>query len=208
MTMDPQQARGDLARIEEIVAQTRRQIDPHAFHFVHWGVIVLVWFPLGNLLQLRGGGAPLIALNVGAIVLGMAITIVREHLLQRHPRLAGENTFLTRQVVLIVYSLVIATMVLSAVTPATELIRGENVPILWGLAYAVIAFMTGVVYERDFLFRGVFIFAGCVLAMLFQEWNGLILGPFMGLGMIVPGLRAERRVRRLLEEKVGSPELV
>jgi hypothetical protein len=202
--VDPQRARDDLARIEEIVARTRQQIDPHAFHFVHWGLIVLVWFPLGNLLQLRGGGTPLVMLNAGAVLLGMAITIVREHQLRKHPRLAGENTFLTRQVVWIVYSIVAATMVLSAVAPATELIRGENVPILWGLAYAVIAFMTGVIYERDFLFSGAFIFAGCVLAILLQEWNGFILGPFMGLGMLVPGLRAERRVRRLLEGRSMS----
>jgi hypothetical protein len=201
--MDPQRARDDLARIEEIVARTRLQIDPHAFHFVHWGLIVLAWFPLGNVLQLRGGGTPLVVLNAGAVLLGMAITVVREQLLRKHPRLAGENTFLTRQVVLIVYSVVGATMVLSAFAPATELIRGENVPILWGLAYAVIAFMTGVIYERDFLFSGAFIFAGCVLAILFQEWNGFILGPFMGLGMLVPGLRAERRVRRVSEASVS-----
>jgi len=207
--MDTPQARRDLALIADIVRKTRMRLDPHAFHFVHWGLIVTAWFPVGNLLQLQGRTAALIGLNIGCVALGTAITIVREALLARRPRLPGEDTFLTRQVTLVVYAVIAATLVLSAVAPATGLIRGENVPILWGLGYAIIAFMTGVVYGRDFLYSGVVIFLGCILAILFQPWNGFILGPFMGLGMIVPGLRAERRVRRMLEDEVGSqPEPV
>jgi hypothetical protein len=47
---------------------------------------------------------------------------------------------------------------------------------------------------------GVVIFVGCLIAMSVSEYGGYILGPFMGIGMIVPGLRAERRVRELQSE--------
>ncbi len=36
--------------------------------------------------------------------------------------------------------------------------------------------------------------------MALPDVQGWILGPVMGLGMIVPGVMAERRVRRLREE--------
>ena len=70
--------------------------------------------------------------------------------------------------------------------------------------YANLAFMTGVVYAREYLWSGAFILAGCLLAMVLEEWNGVVLGPFMGLGMIVPGLMAERRVRTLAREEAGE----
>jgi hypothetical protein len=83
--------------------------------------------------------------------------------------------------------------VLSAVAPGFGLIEPSNVPLLWGLVYANIAFMSGVVYDREFLWSGVAIFLGAVLAMAYQSYNGYILGPFMSIGLIIPGLRAERR---------------
>jgi hypothetical protein len=199
---EQQAARKELEFIQDLVSRTRQRIDPHGFHYVHWGLIVLVWFPLGNLFRSQGNNPALIGLVVGSIVLGAVLSAVREMRLARAPRLPGEDTFLTRQVVWIVYSSLVAGMLLSGLAPTLGLIDGDNVPIIWGLVYANIAFMTGVVYEREFLMYGILIFAGCVLAMVFQSYNGYILGPFMGLGMIVPGLRAERRVRRLMENKL------
>ena len=54
-----------------------------------------------------------------------------------------------------------------------------------------------IIYRRAFLVAGVVIFAGVVAAIILPQYNGFILGPCMGLGMIVPGLQAERRVRQL-----------
>ena len=79
-------------------------------------------------------------------------------------------------------------------------VEGRDVPILWGLAYANVACMTGVVYRREFLWAGLAIFAGAGLAMAFTTWSGLILGPFMGLGMILPGRRAEKSVTDVEQE--------
>jgi hypothetical protein len=73
-----------------------------------------------------------------------------------------------------------------------------------GLVYAALAFGIGVVYQREWLLSGLFIFAGAVAAILVEDYNGYITGPTMGLGLIVPGVMAERRVRRLEEEDVGS----
>ena len=41
-------------------------------------------------------------------------------------------------------------------------------------------------------------------ACLVPSHSGFILGPFMGLGMIVPGVMAERRVARLGRENGGA----
>ncbi|HZM00981.1 MAG TPA: hypothetical protein VFD43_12095, partial [Planctomycetota bacterium] len=132
-----------------------------------------------------------------ALGLGFLLSLFRELRLRRQPRLDAENTFVGQQVAWITAACLAAGFVLSAVAPAFGFVAGENVPIIWGLVYANLAAMVGIVYERDFLFSGLFIFAGVVAAICLQPWAGYVLGPIMGLGMIVPGLRAERRVRAL-----------
>jgi len=198
--MEPESARDDLSFIKQVISRTHRLIDPHAFHFVHWGGIVLVWYPLSNLLTDLGRLDWLLPLGIAAIGLGTGLSGLREMRLGRRPRLQGENTFVGRQVVWILASSLGVAGVLSGLAPATGFIEGPDVPIIWGLAYANMAFMIGVVYTRDFLVAGVFIFLGAVVAMLFQDQAGYILGPVMGLGLIVPGVLAERRVRLLQEE--------
>jgi hypothetical protein len=61
--------------------------------------------------------------------------------------------------------------------------------------------MIGVVYTREYLAAGIAILAGSLLALALPGHAGLIIGPFMGLGLIIPGLIAERRVARLRTER-------
>ena len=117
----------------------------------------------------------------------------------------GEDTFISRQVQVIILACVSAGIVLSAVGPASGFIEAPNAPILWGLVYATMAFMMGVVFDRAFLVSGIFIFVGVIAAIAQQSHAGIILGPFMGLGMIVPGRRAfMKHVERL--ERIARGE--
>ncbi len=203
---DAASASADLRYLDELLARTRERVDPHAFHYVHWGLIVLVWYPLSNLLVLADRPWFAVPLGVLALVSGGIMSVVRERRLQRSPRVVGEDPRLAKRIAIISLSAVAAGMVLSFVAPATGFVRGENVPILWGLVYASMAFHTGVVYRRSFLWAGAFIFAGVLVACVWQRYNGIILGPFMGLGLIVPGMQAERSVRALRDDTAEREE--
>jgi len=194
-------AERDLAFIREVVARSQRRIDPHAFHFVHWGAIVLVWFPLGNWFQSTGRLDLLAALGGLAMLSGCLLSGVREWRLSRSERLPAQESFVSHQVRQITLASIVAGILLSALAPATGVLRGEDVPIVWGLAYSVLAYMVGVVYERDFRLAGMAIFAGTLVAMVFREQAGYILGPFMGFGLMLPGQAAERRIRRLAAQR-------
>jgi hypothetical protein len=164
---------------------------------VHWGLIVLIWYPLANYFIDQAMYRAAIGLGIGSVVFGILLSTVRGTRLQH--RLPGDNTFITRQIFKVFIGCIGGGMVLSAVAPATEWVHGENVPILWGLIYANLAFMLGVIYNRDFVIAGAFIFAGSIVAMFLPHIQGYILGPVMGFGMIVPGMRAEARLKSLLQ---------
>ena len=190
----------DLEFINQVVQRTDRRVDPHAFHYVHWGLIVLVWYPLSNFLEQQGELRWMLYVGVGSMVLGILLSMGREMWLSRKPRLEGENTFISRQLMLATFGCIGAGIVLSGVAPSTQFIEGRNVPIIWGLVYATMAYMIGVVYRRAFLYSGIAIFGAAIAAMFFPKYNGYILGPVMGLGLIIPGVQAELRVRALQEE--------
>ena len=207
--MDTANAQSDLALVKGIVQKTSQRIDAHAFHCVHWGLIVLLWYPLANLCQQQYDIAPeaeksfwfawLLGIGIGSVTLGSLLSAFRGAKAARDPRLPGGNEYISRQLQSIAGSNILAGFALSWAAPATGFIDGPNVSIIWGLIYANMAFMMGVAYSRDFLVSGLFIFAGCIAAIVLQPFNGYILGPCMGLGMIIPGLRAEARVRRLVQ---------
>jgi hypothetical protein len=198
--MDTTRAREELRFVDELTRRARAQIDPHAFHDVHWGLIVLVWYPLENWLQAHEHPTLQVSVRVAAILIGMLLSGYREMRLARSPRFAAEDVALTRQIIGVVYASIGVGTVLSALAPSFDLIADSNIPIVWGLVYANIAFVTGLVYRRGFLLGAALIFAGVIAAIVFQPYNGYILGPCMGLGMILPGLAAEREVSRARQQ--------
>ena len=201
--MDPAAAKTDLEFVTDLVRRTSQRIDSHSYHCVHWGLIVLVWFPLANWVGNAGHWGWYAGIGIASVTLGAALSGFRSASQARSPRLPGGNTFVSTQIAWICGANIAAGGILSFVVPATGLMHGANVPILWGLVYANMAFMIGVAYSREFVVAGCVIFAATLLAIVFQDYNGYILGPAMGFGMIIPGVRAEARVRRLVAEGDG-----
>ncbi|MHC4960366.1 MAG: hypothetical protein ACYTGN_18610 [Planctomycetota bacterium] len=187
----------ELRFINDVLARTESRIDPHAFHFIIWGALVLVCYPLLNWFELAGDLRGMAWLGGGALLLGAVLSFTLEMRLARRPRLTGENTFVSRQVTRIVAINIGFGALLSAIGPGSGLVAPDAVPLVWGLAYANMAYMIGVVYRPEYLVAGLAIGAGALVAWFVPGYRGFILGPFMGLGMIIPGVLAERRVARM-----------
>ncbi len=198
--MEARAAEQELQFIRRVIERTQRRVDPHAFHFVHWGAIVLVGYPAINACTLSGRDAWVPWIGGAALLLGGILSCVREMALARQPRLPGEDFDLGRRVAWVVAANLIAGAVLSVLLPASGALAGDDVSIVWGLLYANMTVMVGILYDRAFVVAGAVIFAGTLLAILFRSYAGFLLGPFMGLGMILPSLRAERRVRAMRQD--------
>jgi hypothetical protein len=196
--MDADRAAGDLDVIRRVLEATHRRVDPHMFHFVLWGAVVLLWYPLSNWFEMQGNGLAQFVLAIVALVLGNLGSTIGEWREHRSPRLKAGDTRLAKQLGLLVWIFLGAAGVLSAALPLAG--AGKYVPHAWGFAYAMMSMTLGIVYSVEFFWSGLAIFAGAVVALFFLPYWGFILGAAMGLGILVPGLIAERRVRRLREE--------
>jgi hypothetical protein len=198
--MDGADAVDDLKVIRRVLEGTHRRIDPHLFHFIVWGGVVLVWYPLVNVLELAGRGDRVGIVCGAAIGVGVLLSAVLGFLAGRHPRLPAGNALMSRQIGGIVAAFIVPGVLLSGTLPAIQ--RGGEVfiPHVWGFLYALMLLVLGIVYSREFLGFGLFIFVASVAALAAMRYSGFILGGAMGLGMIIPGIMAERRVARMIRE--------
>jgi len=195
MALDEQGAARDLDFIRDVLTRTQRRIDAHAYQFVWWGSLVMVWYPLANFLPEHWP-----TITVTALVLGFVVSGLLGWWIGRKPRIEGDNTFIVSQIQWTVFACIGGGIVLSAIAPATGFVAGPQMNTLWALVYAVMAFFVGVVYTPEWKWSGAIIFVSALVAMFVPDWAGLIVGPPMGLGLVIPGLMAERRVRRMREE--------
>jgi hypothetical protein len=206
--MDGTTAHSDLVFLRSVLERTQRRVDPHAHHFVGWGLVVLVSYPLQNLLELRGApGSWQIAVGATALLAGIVSGVLGEMRVARRERsgeLTPEDPTFSRQVILVVWGALAPAILLSAFGVPLQLVPPHGVPIVWGFAYAALAWGMGVVYTAEFRWAAVLIFLGALVALRFPTYAGLVLGPPMGLGLLVPGLLAMRRVREQARSGAGA----
>ena len=124
--MDRDTARDDLSFIRGILERTERTVDPHAFHYVSWGAIVLIWYPLANWFELRGDFQSMAAVGITSVALGIALSCLLSWRRCSKQKLPGENTFVSRQVGMVTAGALVAAIVLSAVGPATSVTRAPS----------------------------------------------------------------------------------
>jgi len=202
--MDRTQASQDLEIIRRILEQTRRRVDPQMFHLIIWGSIVLVWYPLMTWFERAGNGWAQLYLGIGAIALGAGLSSFLGWRACRRPRLPGANTHLGSQLAKVVAIFVAVGMVLSMAMPTLARGGERYIPHAWGLLYALMLMTMGALYSREFFWCGLPCLAATLAAVRWPEFAGYILGPAMGLGCIVAGAIAERRVARLRGERVEA----
>jgi len=202
--MDREQARNDLELIACVLDRTRRRLDPQMFHAIIWGALVLVVYPLLSWLEARGAARRQLVLGVAAIALGTGLSTWLGWRASRRPRLPASNVHFARKVGALTAIFIGTGVLLSIAAPALAPGSERFIPHLWGVIYALMLMTLGVIYSREFLFCGLPSLAAAVVALRWPAEAGYILGPAMGLGCIVAGVIAERRVARLRREGVDA----
>jgi len=202
--MNPEQAAQDLALIRRVLEQTRRRVDPQMHHAILWGTIVLIWYPLMSWFERSGDGRAQLIVSFAAVWCGAILSAWRGWRSSRHPRLAAANTTLARQLGAVTGIFVGSGVLLSVAAPALSPGAERFVPHIWGMLYALMLMTLGVFYSREFLFCGLPCLLATMAALRWPDAAGYILGPAMGLGCIVAGCIAERRVARLRRESVDA----
>jgi hypothetical protein len=197
--MNDQQAIDDLDLVRRILDNTQRRVDPQMFHFIIWGAIVTVWYPLDNWLAAHRHDEQAIVAAV-ALLLGATLSILGSVLANRRPRLAASDRDFAARIGMACSVFVGTGMVCSI---CLGVLGGSRwIPHLWGLLYALLLMTLGVFYSAECFWFGMLALGGTIAAAWRLDSAGYLVGLTLGPAALFPGLLAENRVRRLRDEAV------
>lgn len=204
--MEKEKAFEDLNLINKVLQMTHRRVDPHMFHLIIWGLIVLVWYPLLNYLTLTnqfyyipatmafflGGG------GIASFIFSMR-TVAR-------PRIKAGNVRFSLKIGAIAWYFTGLGVVISILIPKLYPGSYQLLYPIWGGIYALMLFTWGIFYSIEFLWCSFLPLLGTIASLVWLQYAGFILGPTMGIGVLIPGVIAELRVARMRKE-ILSEEL-
>lgn len=193
------QAREDLQWIDKILSMTHRRVDPHLFHAIIWGAVVLFWYPLMNYFFIAHPHLVMPTM-IFFITVGAITSFAYEIRTAIKPRMKAENTQLSRQIAAIAWIFVGFGTLLSILISTVYPNNYSALYFVWGSLYFLMLATWGVFYSREFLWCCPFPLLGVVFALLWPHYAGFILGPTMGMGILIPGIIAEKRVMKMRQE--------
>ena len=180
------------------IEKTRREIDPEAFSMITWGLVCMViylgiyFLAIHKMFNLM----PYVlfpSLAVGGIVGGIS-----SYRVSKRQKAQGMVSHIWKQLNW-VWLILLPNAVLWSILGLFKDYFGAP-GFLWAAVYAIALSMTGIIYSKEWLFGGIAIFIGIIVASFVRPYSYLILGTVMGLACIIPAIIAHRRFRRSEKE--------
>ena len=180
--MDASQAREQLDSVATIVRTADRRLHVQPWIFVVWGLFAAL-INAARQARLAGVAVPgdaylqplLLVLAIGATVwLSVRTEGGRETLMDRH---AG-----------IVFSVVLAVLLIANLTAQHRVVPYEGMALFWSFGLAMALLIAGLEASRTLLAGGVALVAAGVAACFTPEWFSGVLAAGWFAGLVVPGI--------------------
>jgi hypothetical protein len=202
--MENKQLTDDLQFMRSVIEKTHRQIDPGIPIIITWGLICLVGYPTMQWLIAQQKFDWINPLWFSLYAIGFPLSFFFCYRLNKKQLTKGQISHVTKQVgqvwgILVVNGIVLGTFGLG---------RGRlfnDIGFMWAWIYCIAVSMMGIVYSKEWLYAGIGLFIGILLALLLRSYSYIILGLAVGGACIVPSIIALRRLRRLEKEDGQQP---
>jgi hypothetical protein len=181
-----QNAADDLKFIRSVIDKTCRKIDPGWPIIITWGLIILVGFPVLYFLKIHQLDNWLWRIQWLLVVTGFSISAYFVAQAIRHERKAGVISKLSKQIYLVFLILSVNGFIWTYLDLFRDHIGGFG--FLWTAICGIELSMIGILYSREWLYGGIAIFAGIIIASFTSTYAYYILGVVTGLACIIPAI--------------------
>ena len=192
----------DLKFIRDMVERAHREIDPEAPVMIVWGLICLIGYTSMYFLVTHQLYNWIWPTYLPLLAIGVCVTIVSGIRVTKRQKRAGLIPHLSKQISWVWMSVLVHGVVWSSLGLFYDWFGGPG--FLWALVYSIALSMMGILFSKEWLFGGIGIFAGMVLAFLVKEYAYIILGIAMGTGCIIPAIIAQRNYRKQEKENAQA----
>lgn len=192
----------DLKFMRSAIERTRQDFDPGAIGMVAWGVACFIGYTAAHFLTTSTHYNWLWPIWISVLATAGCINVVYDIKIRKKEKRTGMVSLLSKQIGWVWAVAVLHGVVWSVLGLFTDWYGGPG--FLWALVYSIALSATGIIYSKEWLFGGLGVLVGMVVAFFVKPYAYLILGLAMGLGCIVPAIIAHRRYRRLVRENEQS----
>jgi len=188
----------DLKFIRDMVERTHREIDPEAPVMIVWGLICLIGYTSIYFLVTHQLYNWIWPVYLPLLAIGGCVTIVSGIRVSKQQKKAGVISQVSKQIGWVWCIVLVHGVVWSTLGLFYDFFGGPG--FLWAMVYSIALSMTGIIFSREWLFGGILIFAGMVIAFFIKDYAYIILGLAMGTGCIIPAIIAQKRYLRQKRE--------
>lgn len=176
------------------VEKTRRDFDPGTAVYITWGLTCMIGYTSSHFLIAAEAYSKINAVWLGLYACGVPLSILFGYRLFKKMMVRGMLPYIYIQIGWIWGILILSGVLFGNFGLGKSFFT--NINFFWAWVYAVALCMTGLVYSKEFMAGGLFVFAGMAAAVYLKQYELLVLGAVMGAGCIVPSLITLNRLRR------------
>ena len=188
----------NLQFMRSAVERTYRDFDPGAASWIAWGLMCMIGYTAMHFLATETHYKLILPMWALLLPITGGINIVCDAKIRKREKKAGMIPLLSRQVGWIWTVAVLHGAVWSCLRLFGDWHIGYG--FLWALVYSIALSATGIILSKEWLWGGIGVFVGMVVAFLVQDYAYIIIGFAMGLGCIIPAIIAQKNYRKQEKE--------
>jgi hypothetical protein len=188
----------NLKFMRSVVEKTHKEIDPEAPVMIVWGLVCMIGYTAIYFLVMHQLYKWIWPVFLPLLAIGACVTIVSGIRLSKRQKKAGLVPQLSKQIGWVWIIVLAHGVVWSMLGLFFDFFGGPG--FLWAIVYSIALSVIGIIYSREWLFGGIGIFVGMVVAFIIKDYAYLILGIAMGLGCIIPAIIAQRNYHKQEKE--------
>jgi len=187
----------NLRFVRSVVEKTYKQVNPDSHTMIMWGVICLIGYPAIHFMStpqfhkwIPFVGWPLIAIGLCYIFITLFIVTKRD-------KKAGFIPLIRRQLTWVwVIIMVMHGLTWSILGTAFNNYCAGDPGFLFAILFSIALSITGIFHSKEWLYGGIGIFIGTLLAFFIKDYGYIILGLATGAGLIIPAIIVQRNYRK------------
>lgn len=191
-------AADDLKFMRSAVEKSYRQLKPETHNSVMWGLICMIIYIGIHFLvkfQLYKWIGPL---YLSLLAFGLCCSFVTLFVVVKRQKKDGFAPLLFKQVGWICLIIMFPIIFWDRIGLFNKIFCGSG--FVYAMALSMLLGILGILHSKAWLFGGMLIFAGMLLAFFVKDYAFIILGLAMGAGFIIPAIIVQRNYNKQKEE--------
>ena len=186
-------AADDIKFMRSVVEKTYKQVNPDTHTMIMWGVICLITYPAIHFLIKNQLFKWIWVVFLPLVAIGLCYIFVTWILINKREKKAGFISYLKRQIALVwVVIMVMHGLTWSILGTAFNNYCAGDPGFLFAILFSIALSITGIFHSKEWLYGGMLIFVGTLLAFFINDYSCFILGLATGAGLIIPAIIVQK----------------